>query len=127
MRDPYNPYGHHTGPWIPHDLVMLMGRIDERTATTAERVEHTVERLDRIDSRLQDGDHRMNSIDARMASIEASQASSASLPGLEKVLKSSLSWVLVSLAVAILGWSEPVIRTLESAGKVLVAIKGLAQ
>jgi|GEM_PF-2688116 len=128
MRDPYHPYGHPGQHWgMTSDIVMLIGRIDERTAMTADRVEETVERLDRIDSRLQDGDHRMNSIDARMASIEASQASSAALPGLEKVLKSSLTYLLVSVAVVILGWSEPVIKILDSAGKVLVALKGLAQ
>lgn len=107
---------------MPSDVMMLIGRIDERTATTADRVEQTFERLDRIDGRLAAGDARMNSIDTKISGLELSQSS---LPNLEKVLKSSLVWILVSVAIAILGESEPVIRILEATGKVLAAARSV--
>lgn len=122
MRDPYHPYG-PPGWSMPPDVMMLIGRIDERTGTTADRVEETVDRLDRIDSRLAAGDKRMDVIDQKITSLEQR---GQEVPGWEKALKSSLVWVLVSIGITVLGWSEPVIRLFDSASRVLVALKGLA-
>ncbi|MDX2234311.1 MAG: hypothetical protein NW200_07415 [Hyphomonadaceae bacterium] len=45
------------------DLVLLLGRLDERSG-------QTLERLDAIDARLKAGDRRMAHIDRRIARLE---------------------------------------------------------
>lgn len=84
--------------------MMLLGRLDERSAAI-------VTRLETIDTRLERGDERMDEIAERLAKLETParrepETRDTSIPHWEIVLKASLPYLLAALALALTGSTD---------------------
>lgn len=86
-------------------ILMLLGRLDERSAAI-------VTRLETIDTRLEHGDERMDTIAERLARLEAPssrqqpKSHEPSIPNWEIVLKATLPYLLAALALALTGSTD---------------------
>jgi len=92
-----------------HDLVLLLGRLLERS-------EATVDRLDRIDQRLDAGTSHMTQISQRISRLERAQPGE-SMPALERWIKSLLPYLIGAATLLATG-------SAEQAAKAVAALTG---